>query len=177
MTVVSLTYNSDWLAGLNPLGLRSEQRAISSTARQLEEQWVDALDYQTTVSIGERWNRLVTAIQDVADEASEPDWDGHGALQANEMAVRWAFQFALSLPRDLPLPQPSIDKDGEVSFEWYLGPRAVFSVSVAPNGTLSYAGLYGHRKCYGVESLDSSVPEPILEGIRRLTRDASAFAG
>ena len=108
MTVVSLTYNSDWLAGLNPLGLRSEQRAISSTARQLEEQWVDALDYQTTVSIGERWNRLVTAIQDVADEASEPDWDGHGALQANEMAVRWAFQFALSLPRDLPLPQPSM---------------------------------------------------------------------
>ncbi|MEZ4647528.1 MAG: hypothetical protein R3E97_01870 [Candidatus Eisenbacteria bacterium] len=177
MTAVSLTNTSDWLPGLNPLGLRAEQRAISPTAKQLEDRWVEALDYRPTVSIGERWIRLVTAIEDAADEASEPDWDGHGALPANELAVRWAFQFALSLPRDLPLPELSIDKDGEVSFEWSLGPRAVFSVSVAPNGTLSYAGLYGHRKCYGVESLDSAVPEPILEGIRRLYRDASAFAG
>ena len=61
-----------------------------------------------------------------------------------------------------------MDPDGEIEFEWFRGPRWLFTVSVGRTGALSYAGLFGRNKTHGVEQLVEGLPEAIAQNLRRL---------
>src|SRR5439155_4575953 len=62
-------------------------------------------------------------------EAATDNWDGYGA-QAVTYGVKLRAQEFLDalLTAAVPLPTVAADPDGEVAFEWYVGPRQVFSV-------------------------------------------------
>ena len=68
----------------------------------------------------------------------------------------------------VPTPDISIDTDGEVRYEWYKGPRQVFSVAVRSDGQLAYAGLLGVNKAYGAEYFADDLPNAILDNLRRV---------
>ncbi len=72
------------------------------------------------------------------------------------------------LPEDISPPEMQEDEDGEMSFEWYAGPRSVFCVSVGKNGTLSFAGLYRDGGLGGKANLTDGLPESFLNHIRRV---------
>lgn len=72
------------------------------------------------------------------------------------------------LPEDISPPEMQEDEDGEMSFEWYVGPRSVFSVSVSKNGTLSYAGLYEDGGLSGRANLTDGLSGSFLKHIRRV---------
>lgn len=79
-----------------------------------------------------------------------------------------ALQFAVLLPKSLPLPEVAPDPDGEISFDWLGKGGKIFSVSIGANGRLSYAGRFGEKsKIHGIEELSHSCPEEILRGIEK----------
>ena len=107
-------------------------------------------------------------LADAAHEAASPNWDGYGARKIDPLAYREAERFLGTLPTMTPVPDVSVDPDGEVSISWNLDPDWVFSVSIGPTGRLSYAGLFGTSKAYGTEWFTNDIPEAVLDGITRL---------
>ena len=83
-------------------------------------------------------------------------------------ALRYAAEFLRILPNDVPEPDIVIEEDGEVGFDWDVSRRATFSVSVGPDGTLRYGGLFGRRTRYGSAQLTSSIPPDILSLIAKV---------
>jgi hypothetical protein len=107
-------------------------------------------------------------LADAAQEAALPNWDGYGAKKIDPGAYRAAEKFLGTLPTTTPVPDVSVDPDGEVSISWNRDRDWVFSVSVGPNGRLSYAGLFGTSKAYGTEWFTNEIPEAVLDSITRL---------
>lgn len=110
------------------------------------------------------WIELVEA----AHEAAALNWDGYGAKPIDPLAYREARRFLATLPTTTPVPDVSVDPDGEVSISWNLEPDWVFSVSIGPSGRLSYAGLFGTSKVHGTEWFTNEIPESVLDGMTRL---------
>jgi hypothetical protein len=97
-----------------------------------------------------------------ADAAQE------GAKAVEPATYDYAKAFAMAIPRTVPLPDVYSENDGQICFEWYAGPHQVFSVSVAPDGVLYYAGLNGSERLYGSNVFAAAVPEAIRHNIERL---------
>ena len=92
-----------------------------------------------------------------------------GGQFVDPSTFRHARAFIEMLPSSVPAPDVSVDDDGEIGFDWDYAARLVFSVSVGRDGTLSYAGLFGHSKAFGTENPSKGfLPDPILASINRL---------
>jgi len=101
-------------------------------------------------------------------EAATDDWDGYGARAVTYGVKLRAEEFLDALPAGVPLPIVAADPDGEVAFEWYLGPRQVFSVSVGSRYEVAYAGIIGANTTHGTEYFMDELPATVLENLRRL---------
>lgn len=115
-------------------------------------------------------------LADAASEAANPNWDGYGAKPVDPLAYRQAERFLVALPTTTPVPDVSVDPDGEVSISWNIEPDWVFSVSIGARGRLSYAGLFGTSKAYGTEWLITEIPQSVLGSIARLFASRGATA-
>jgi hypothetical protein len=102
-----------------------------------------------------------------------PDWDGYGAAPVTPQARAAAEEFLGALPTTWPPPEMAADPDGEISFEWARDPHWVFSVSVSPEGRLSYAGLFGVNRVHGAESFVGQLPQAIVDNLVRFFEGAS----
>lgn len=109
-------------------------------------------------------------LADVAQGATVPNWDGYGAQPIDARAYLQAERFLSALPTTTPVPDVSVDPDGEIAVSWNLDSNWVFSVSIGPTGRLSYAGLFGTSKAYGTEWFLNEIPEAILDSLARLFR-------
>ena len=112
----------------------------------------------------------------VAKDAVVPNWDGYGARAIDPRAYQEAERFLTALPTTTPVPEISVDPDGEVAISWNLDPTWVFSVSIGRAGRLSYAGLFGTSKAYGTEWFLNEIPEAILDNITRVLTQRGAHA-
>jgi hypothetical protein len=84
--------------------------------------------------------------------------------------IRAAIRFAYCLPRFAPLPEVSVDPDGEISFDWLSPSGEMFSVSVNKENRLAYAGWFGEKsRFHGIEQLAENCPQEILRGIQKAT--------
>jgi hypothetical protein len=126
-------------------------------------------DYYDAPLTGAPLRQAVTALTTVIKDAAVPNWDCYGAAPINMTSVSHAFHLLSHMPADVPAPEISADPDGEVSIEWYRESRHVFSVSVSPAGTLSYAGIFGKSSVYGTEDfVGEYLPVAIRANLRRL---------
>lgn len=115
------------------------------------------------------------ALDEVYQEAKAADWDGYGAKAVGPAVYAWAKRFISMLPTTTPPAEVSADPDGEISVLWRKGPWRVLSVSVGPDGRLSYAGLFGGRaKSHGTEYLGAELPKAISDNLRRLVSETAA---
>lgn len=122
------------------------------------------------------WRTLaITHVYRLREEYAEDGWDGYGAQPIRADTARHAEQFVSMLPAYLPAPDILPESDGEISFDWWFGPNAQFSISIGPSGTLTYAGLIGKGvRRYGSEPLGQNVSPHILSSIEDLI---AKFAG
>jgi hypothetical protein len=98
-----------------------------------------------------------------------PGWDGYQALPVSSSSIDRAVQFVESLSHELEAPAVGAEPDGQVTLEWYRGPRQVLSVSVSPDGDLHYAALVGRNRHYG--TIAPGEPIDTLVGLaRRVTK-------
>lgn len=144
-------------------------RAVSDSgsvpARQLKDVEVRFLESWA----GRSYSVAQRSLSCAATEALAGNWDGYGARAVDLMAVNHALRLLRHIPAGLPAPHVAIDPDGEVSFEWHREPRSVFSVSVGPDGQLSYAGLFGRSTVRGFEAyFAGDLPSEIRSGLRRV---------
>jgi len=144
-------------------------RGVSEDASRLRERISDLLtDLVQSVTLGASYREVSSALEEAYEEHSSENWDGYGAKAISPASYNLAFRFLETLPLSLPAPQVSVEPDGEIAFEWYMGPRRVFSVSVGAHGDLSYAGLFGRSTAYGTEFFGDELPQKIVENLDRL---------
>ena len=146
----------------------------SPTARSLEKKSENIIyhyekrseqDFRFRIDLERAFSELALAI-----EIGERDnWNHYGAAKIDRRVCELAYQFLNALPSSIPVPEVGLDPDGEISFEWIVARDMQFSVSLSPEGLLSYAGVFGdHATTHGTEKLDETVPQTIIASIRRL---------
>lgn len=145
---------------------RGQSDAYESVAHTLREA---RQEYRVPLSMGEEYAAAIESLVDLVADCSVEDWDAQGARPVDVAAVAQAKQFLDALPSNSPFPDVSADPDGEVSLDWFGQGRDLFSISVSPDGRLSYAGVFGPRRAHGTEFLSDEIPAPILEQLRRLS--------
>ena len=142
---------------------------VSDSARTIQlETYKLGTSFAQTLTFGEHLLRMIERLLQAESMYSEDNWDGFEAKGINIESRQNAFNFALSLPPQVPIPEIYVDPDGEVAFEWYEDKRRVFSISFGSKNKISYAGTYGFNKTYGVEYFSDDTPEIILRNIKRL---------
>ncbi len=150
---------------------------VSDDAYAIERKYMEMLrtliQSQTVARVYRQTTRI---LHNAIEECSFDDWDGYGAKAIDELAWEKALWFSQLLPTNIPVPDIYVDSDGEATFEWYISPRQVFSVTVRGNGQLVYAGLFGANKAHGTEHLDDELPEVILENIYRVLAGGAYLA-
>lgn len=127
-------------------------------------------------SVASVYRQTTRVLYNAIEECSFNDWDGYGAKAIDELSWEKALWFSQLLPTNVPVPDIYVDSDGEATFEWYIAPRQVFSVTVRGNGELVYAGIFGANKTHGTEHLDDELPEVILENIYRVLSGGAYLA-
>jgi hypothetical protein len=110
----------------------------------------------------------VQEILDAANECWADDWDGYGCEGVDLSSVGNAANFVLALPIYLLPVEVGVDPDGEISLEWLGGNNSSLSISIGPNGELTYSGRYGRSLAYGVEHFIDEIPLVILENLSRI---------
>lgn len=144
-------------------------RGVSEDAKNLQAIYSLIIeDIFQSIALGEPHRKALTALWDVYQECLNDNWDGYGAKAISPINYIEALRFLKTLPTSIPIPEVSVDPDGEIVFEWYKGPRNVFSVSISPNNELTYAGIFGGSKTHGVEYFGDDLPKTILENLYRL---------
>ena len=124
----------------DPWGVSDSANALQRQSEELQRHFAQSITF------GEHLCETLENLLKAKEEYSVDNWDGYGARAIDELSYQKAVRFALSLPSSIPTPEVHVDPDGEVTFEWYEGPRRVFSVSIGSNYELSYAGLFGANK-------------------------------
>jgi hypothetical protein len=111
----------------------------------------------------------LTSLKALAMECSESDWDGYGSLPVNLASLERAEFFLRSLPDDLPLPELSVEPDGDISFDWLPTRTRSFSVSVGDSDRIAYAWVDGTDRGHAVARTGSGeVPHRILNELSRI---------
>ncbi len=150
---------------------------VSDDASAVEEEYQEILDeLLQSQTIARVYRQTVRIFYKASKESSFDDWDGCGAKAIDTLAWSKAFRFSRLLPTDVPMPDIYVDSDGEATFEWYVAPRQVFSVTVRGNGALVYAGIFGASTTDGTEYLDNKLPEVILDNIYRVLAQGAFLA-
>lgn len=123
---------------------------------------------------GAKANRL-SYLWNLAEECSEDDWDGYGALAIHPLAVKAAESFIRALPDTFPLPEFAPEPDGSISLDWIQSKHRLFSVSAGATSRLAYAWLDGSDKGHGVARFDgTTLPLRVLQGIQSITGQSHA---
>jgi len=133
--------------------------------REAQEMWIVLYQSQSAAGV---YRHTTRTFHNAVEECNFDNWDGYGAKAIDELSWSKALLFSQLLPTNVPIPDIYVDSDGEATFEWYIAPRQVFSVTVRGNGELVYAGIFGPNKIHGTEHLDDELPQVILENIDRV---------
>lgn len=101
--------------------------------------------------------------------SQRPGWDGYDAEPVSQSTFAQACAFLNALPRDIVMPSVGAEPDGDLTFEWYVSPRRVLSVSIGQGEELHYAALLGKvSRQSGTEPFLGEVPPEIVRLIHRV---------
>jgi hypothetical protein len=153
---MTLAYDVD-----SPIDASHFERGVSEDAHKLSLLLRDIIRLPDPNVMSSSRGEALEALWSRYQSASTPNWDGEGADAVAHSTCEYATQFLGLLPSRIPEPEIYAESDGEIAFEWDLGPRRVVSVSVGRDGTLTFAGLMGTRKVSGVDTLTTRLPASI----------------
>ena len=143
--------------------------AVSEEAESIVNLYNDTTRHlDANITVESRFNEAFRSLLNLAVECGDDDWDGYGAKPVNAASMYLAVLLLQRLPSWADQPELSCDPDGDVSIEWYHGPRKTFSISVGEDGTLHYSGLFGTGEAHGSECFADDLPPAIVDNIYRL---------
>lgn len=108
-------------------------------------------------------------LEELRITASHKNWDNLGSAPLDSDTYQIAKRFILALPSSLPAPELTVDRDGEVTFDWFTSKGQIFTASLRKDGQISFAGQISTRKrLSGIEEFNDSVPRQVLEGVETI---------
>lgn len=158
------TLNQSLLEGSSSLTTFARSRDVTSDIEQFLNGLASRLEHYYDLR-----SKTFADLEQACREAAVENWDGYGAVPFNRESCEYVKQVLSALTSGALRDKPEIrvDPDGEISLNWQRGPRLVFSISVAGDGSLSYAGLFGPNEIYGVEQFSGTVPKAIAANLER----------
>ena len=113
---------------------------------------------------------VLEILDDIYERCSEVGWDGYESMPIRREVYKEANKVLSMLPvLSLPMPEILPEPDGGLGIEWYKDKGFSFTISVCGKSIITYAGLFGENsETHGTEPLSSSIPEVILDHLRRL---------
>ena len=134
-------------------------------SRHIERSWV---------LFGPKENAL-NRLYKLATECAG-DWDGYGAEAVSQSAVERSAHFIRQLPEGLPLPEISVEPDGEIALDWSPTSTQTFSVSIGNADRMACAWVNGTKHGHVVAySNNGEIPSRILQEIQLITNNDSTF--
>ena len=107
-------------------------------------------------------------LSELAAECAQADWDGYGAEAVSQSAVKRSELFIRRLPESLPLPEISVEPDGEIALDWSPTPMQTFSVSIGTEDQMACAWVNGTEHGHVVvSSTNGEIPWRILQELVR----------
>lgn len=108
-------------------------------------------------------------LEELRISASHLNWDNLGSSPLDSGTYQIAKRFILALPSSLPAPELTVDRDGEINFDWFGSEGQIFSASLRKDGRIAFAGQISPRKRYsGLEEFNDSIPKRIVESIKSI---------
>lgn len=115
-----------------------------------------------------RNSECISNLIALAEECIQTNWDGYGAQPVSAQSLNNAIALITSLPDNLPMPECSIEPDGEISLDWLPAPHRTLSISAGSSNRLPYAWSDGTDRGHAVAKLeDGRFPARILAEIKR----------
>lgn len=166
MSALSLNFDN----GIHSIFDFAHNSGVSKEAETIEGQLSDVKSNikEKNISIGKSFSDVQNELDAILEEAAEENWDGYGAKSAIPESYLESQRFLNAYPMSLPLPEVTIDPDGEFSFEWYRDHEHYFSISFSVDSYLTYAGIFGINKANGIEYFEDEIPKIILENVKRV---------
>ncbi|MCA9421862.1 MAG: hypothetical protein KC592_12650 [Nitrospira sp.] len=85
------------------------------------------------ISLGGWKNFLLNEAIEIKNDCSELGWDGYEANPISEEALQRAKILIEALPDNSPWPELVPSAEGEIAYEWNLGPSRILSVTPYPH--------------------------------------------
>lgn len=113
--------------------------------------------------------RLFDELEELSVAAQTEDWDNLGSAPLDHDSYQIAKKFILSLPSTLPPPELTVDRDGEVTFDWQSPRGQMLSASLRKDGRLAFACYISKKSRFSsVEDFNDAVPKSIIEGVKKI---------
>lgn len=149
-----------------PISTSSQQTQWGGISKEAQKLYSQMNEVFTCIKPSEqKW--VFNELEELSINASHPNWDNLGSAPLDADTYQIAKRFICALPSSLPAPEVTVDRDGEVNFDWFGSSGQIFSVSLRKDGRIAFAGQFSARKrLSGLEEFNDSVPKRILEGIK-----------
>ena len=137
-------------------------RAASLSGCEIRQIIKKSADYISgSWTYGEPSRQALSELIGLFNECTQPNWDGYDAPALKPQVFEYARQFIATVPLDLPNPEISASPQGDISFEWYQGPKQIVSVGVSESGEIHFASLSGYRRVFGSYPFDGTFDDQI----------------
>ena len=153
------------IANMNVISypFRRATPGFSDSARFVDKQSKESRKHlQPFFSYGRR-SDLFSELDSVAEEISQPGWNGNNEEPVSQESYYKAYCLAEMLPLELPNPTVGADPDGELTFEWYRAPHRLLSLSIGADGFIHYVARIGPNKHHGREEFFDEMPKRLVE--------------
>lgn len=144
----------------------------AKTARSVARKIVSSSE-RSQVLFGQTAN-AISELLELAAECARDDWDDEGSLAVSATAIGNAISFLRALPKDIPIPEFSVEPDGNLSLDWIDSKSRLLSLSVGESNRLAFAWLDGSDKGHSVVRFDGvQIPPRLISAITDIVGNAS----
>jgi hypothetical protein len=157
----------DEVLSFRPLVLPSRFEGISEEATSLACDIGDAYHEETALAI----DRMERADERLLRALTK------GEARVSAGTLRSALTFLWALPSEYSLPDVVVEDDGQLGFDWDLGPTRVLSVNVGDGGMLGYSALLGAESTYGKAPFPGTIPETLVRLLVQILGDPTGQSG
>ncbi|CAE6724331.1 hypothetical protein R69619_01708 [Paraburkholderia nemoris] len=149
-----------------PFNFGASLAGASDAARSLNRIMVDNVAALRADPAERR--RAFDELEEIRRDATEPNWDGLGSAPLDDATYALALRFLWALPTGSRMPEITVDRDGEVSFDWLGAEGRNFSASLRADGRIAYAGQFSaQNRISGVAEFHEVIPKEVLAGAKQ----------
>lgn len=151
-----------------PISTSTQQALRGGNSTEAQKLYSEMNEVFASIKPSEqRW--VFNELEELSINACHPNWDNLGSAALDADTYQIAKRFILALPSSIPAPELTVDRDGEVNFDWFGPGGQIFSASLRKDGRIAFAGQFSARnRLSSLEEFNDSVPKRIVESIKAI---------